>query len=139
MKKSDKIKKEDLWNLDHTISEFILKHLKAFKEMKRFGCPSELKTMEAWDKILDKMIFAFENDLKWGLGKDKFVIQKAEYGYRRVGEKKIVDLLEIEANQPYNMVTIKKEKINTRGWNAHQKKVEEGLRLFWKYRKRLWD
>ncbi len=44
---------EDLWNLDMTITEFILPRLKEYKEI--FG-----KSNEDWDKKLGIMIDAFE-------------------------------------------------------------------------------
>jgi hypothetical protein len=105
-----RIKKQDLWDLDYTISKFILRHLKAFRKMKRCGCPAlHFSTMEDWNNVLDKMIFAFENDLKddLDLGRSRFIMQKG--------------------------------KLDKKGWNAYRKKVEEGLDLFWKYRKFLWD
>lgn len=133
------MKKQDLWNLDKTISIFILKHLIAFRKMKRFGYPPELKGMAEWNKILDKMIFAFENDTKYEDGRDQFVLQQPKYGYCEVGSKETVDFLDVEPKKLYHLVQIKKEILNTRGWRSHQKKVKEGLDLFWRYRKSLWD
>lgn len=66
----------EIWNLDTTISKFILPRLKAFKEIscgipgklvyefKKKGYSSEKANQLAdkeWDKILDKIIWAFEN------------------------------------------------------------------------------
>jgi hypothetical protein len=48
----------ELWNLDSTISRFILPRLKEFRR-KIIGTPS-LLSEEEWEKILDEMIIAFE-------------------------------------------------------------------------------
>lgn len=48
-----------LWNLDHTIIQFILPRLKAFKEQAH-GFPGNFKTMEEWYHALDEMIWAME-------------------------------------------------------------------------------
>ena len=58
----------ELWNLDITLTEFILPRLKAFKEMDRKGYPvlegvdpqDEKRTTEIWELILDDMIKGFE-------------------------------------------------------------------------------
>lgn len=49
----------ELWNLDHTIIQFILPRLKAFKEQTH-GFPGTFDTMEAWQKTLNEMIWALE-------------------------------------------------------------------------------
>jgi hypothetical protein len=51
----------DLWNLDATISKFVLPRLRRFKE-NQFGYPSNM-TEEEWRGVLDQMILAFENNL----------------------------------------------------------------------------
>ena len=48
----------ETWNLDMTISAFIVPRLKRFKEVND-GCPPEL-TEEQWDEAIDKMIKFFE-------------------------------------------------------------------------------
>lgn len=49
----------ELWNLDHTIIQFILPRLKAFKE-EVHGFPGTFETMEEWYHALDEMIWAME-------------------------------------------------------------------------------
>ncbi len=51
----------ELWNLDNTISEFVLPRLKRFKAYQH-SHPSYM-TKEEWDGVLDQMILAFENNL----------------------------------------------------------------------------
>ncbi len=60
-----KIKEKDLWNLDKTIAVFILPRLQAFYELKRSGHPASIKSMAVWNKILKKMIVAFELQEYW--------------------------------------------------------------------------
>lgn len=50
----------ETWNLDSTISSFIVPRLRRFKEV-NLCYPVEL-TEEEWDKILDKMITFFEHN-----------------------------------------------------------------------------
>lgn len=50
---------KDLWNLDYTISEFIIPRLEAFKRG-TYGYPAEFKTAGEWEKVIDKMIWSFD-------------------------------------------------------------------------------
>lgn len=58
----------ECWDLNVTLAKYILKKLKYFKKMKRYGAamePDPNKPFIAipekeWEEILDKMIFAFE-------------------------------------------------------------------------------
>ena len=65
---------EDLWDLYGITTRFILPKLIAFKEMNRSGHPVDLKNMEEWDVILDKMIFAFKHTF------NTYYISDEEYG-----------------------------------------------------------
>jgi len=53
---------DETWNLDYTITKFILPRLKLFKKLNN-GYPAHL-TEEQWSEILDKMIKALENIIK---------------------------------------------------------------------------
>lgn len=50
----------DLWNLDYTLGEIIVKHLKAFRNIKQMGYPSSFKDKEEWTKTLDDMIYGID-------------------------------------------------------------------------------
>ncbi len=52
----------ECWNLDHTIVQFALPRIKRLKEITN-GYPSDL-TEEAWDEVLDKMIWSMEALIK---------------------------------------------------------------------------
>lgn len=49
----------ELWNLDHTIIQFILPRLKAFKEQLH-GYPGNYDSFEQWQHDIDEMIWAME-------------------------------------------------------------------------------
>lgn len=49
---------KDTWNLDYYIAKFILPRLKLFKKV-GMGFPCDLKSINEWYDILDKMIAAF--------------------------------------------------------------------------------
>lgn len=49
---------DETWSLDITVSDYLVPRLKRLKELKH-GHPSCFQTMEEWNEILDKMIYAF--------------------------------------------------------------------------------
>lgn len=51
----------DLWDLHSFIVKKTLPPLKAFKEMRRYSYPPEVGSLEAWNEILGKILWAFEN------------------------------------------------------------------------------
>ena len=54
------ISSEETWSLCDQAAIFLAPRLKAFKENAQ-GFPTEFKSMEEWEAVLDKMIFAFES------------------------------------------------------------------------------
>jgi hypothetical protein len=50
---------EELWNLDYHLCKWLIPRLRSFKE-KTNGYPPNLKSPKEWDKILEKIILAFE-------------------------------------------------------------------------------
>jgi hypothetical protein len=63
----------ELWNLDFTFCEFIIPRLKAFRS-RVCSYPVPAGSLEEWEKILDKMIFALElwvNRNGWVKDEDK--------------------------------------------------------------------
>lgn len=61
---------DETWSLRTNIALFILPRLKYFKKV-TICYPANLKNIKEWHKILDKMIFSFQQALK-----DEFVIPK---------------------------------------------------------------
>ena len=67
----------ETWNLDYTIASFIVPRLKRFKEITN-GYPGKI-TWEEWEEILDKMINAFELQVKEDDNIQTLEQEKAEY------------------------------------------------------------
>lgn len=106
----------DTWALDYTIAKFALPRLKRFKEISiTYPGTEEVPTPEAWNEILDKMIFSME-----------YIIQ--DNSNNSIG---------VELHQQSLNGEISKEK-----WLEREKKygeqVQEGLDLFGKYFRALW-
>jgi len=119
MEAVESIPREELWDLGHTLSRYILPRLKAFRDgtpgcpggigyekdgtkmysMRRGPDPKGQLCYEKWNGILDRMILAFELELSchdWDC------------------------------------------EVNSKEYNANWAKVEEGLNLFAKYYNGLW-
>lgn len=90
----------DCWSLDLAMAPMILAGLKAFRESDRHGIPTAFETMEEWDAVLDKMIFAFEEIISDSLP---------------------------DPSTPRMML------------EEREDRIDEGLRLFGKYYRALWD
>lgn len=158
------IDKFDTWNLDHTLALIILPALIQLKATKH-GVPAEFAdylsdsssmqhsfdfvkedhdwAFEArcrqWDEILDKMIWSFQ----------QLALEDYEQEYHH-GEVKF-DWKETNESF-YNPLTNKVEKtyemIDTNpsdhwydidGHQEHERRIQEGLELFGKYYRHLWD
>lgn len=52
-------KDNECFSLYYPLAEFIYPRLKYFRESDKLGYPTELDSMEEWNEILDKMLFAF--------------------------------------------------------------------------------
>ncbi len=75
----------ETWNLDVTIVQFTLPRLKYFSE-NLVGYPSEL-TEKKWKKILDNIIWSFENYLKEETEiPDKKSLKKYQKGFDLFGK-----------------------------------------------------
>lgn len=115
----NKIDEKELWNLDLTLTEFILPRLKAFKKMKRLGFPEpqtqdgtsrdshgtitdEQTAAIAWEQNLDDIIRGFETHLR-------LVREHSEKEYDEDHEK------------------------------AQLKIMDKGFQLFAKHYTKLWD
>jgi len=157
-----RIDKYDTWNMDSTLAMIILPMLKQLKVtkhgapgvMKEFNQTSESsvqytfdfyreddtlawdKGHENWDKILDKMIWSFEQlhpDNDW---EQQF----------HTGEIDVVWIPSenLDGNgEPvsYEMTKGPKDTHNfdIDGFMEHSKRIDEGIKLFGKYYRDLWD
>lgn len=115
---------EQAWNFNTHCAKYVvprLKQLRSFDE----SHPSSLGSVEEWHKILDKIIWSFENlyndpepiypqnyDKRW-------LVKKLDNGYK---------VYSSADKRPISFTPIKE----------HNKKVQEGLMLFAQYYQDLW-
>ena len=143
-----RIDKYDTWNMDSTLAYIILPMLKQLKDTK-YGSPDvddkdvprELRSTSApkkendwvvdeywhdrWDWVLDEMIWTFSQvNEDW---EDQYHKEAGEWHFKDRED----DMSE--------MVQDKKPVIDTKGLKAHNKRMQNGFRLFGKYYQNLWD
>ena len=155
----------DTYNLDHTLAMIILPALLQLKESKH-GVPSIFidnvggeeyaeqdsfdfyketyedafeEKCKQWDEVLDKMIWSFQQ-LALVDYDDQYHHGKAEYDFVKSGQKfpnpvtgKMEDTFQMVDKNPnehwYDHV----------GHKLHEDRIQEGLELFGKYYRALWD
>lgn len=145
------IEKFDTYNVDHTLALIILPMLLQFRET-HHGLPNEFvdtsgedyhrqqsfdfyrdsqesfdKAIERWHNILDKMIWSFyqiiiDDDRKYHHGSPSYASIKQSDGMYRMIDKNPDD-------HWYDSV----------GHQMYEDRIKEGLELFGKYYKSLWD
>lgn len=138
-----KIDPWDTWSMDHTLSLIIVPMLIQLKETKHgsphvedIDVPEELKSTSAppkkdewdtdenwhkrWDWVMDEMIWTFKQ-ISCENNEQQF------FDYSEVDEN--VGVLEQS----------KKIKIDKEGLDLYHKRIDNGLRLFGKYFRGLWD
>ncbi len=118
------ISNEECWNLDTTISKFILPRLKHFKKMNRNFYNSEL-TSEEWENVIDELIWTFE-----------YLIDDDRVHPFPI---KLIDDRYLDINREQTP----EEKIILDKWRKKSSELDErkqkGLQLFAKYYCHLWD
>ena len=112
----------DIWNLCNHLSKIISHRLKVFRKKGFVGFPSGL-TMKKWEKIIDEMIWTFEN---W---------DRDEECFHHHGPMVFADP-DAKGNR---LVLDSGCTLNKKKLEAHNKRVEEGFLLFAKYFRHLWD
>lgn len=135
----------DTWNMDHTLALLIVPMLKQLKATKHgapnVDCidvpmklqPTQLEVVRyreegvtdknffrRWDYVMDEMIWAFEQ-----------IIADDD-------EKPFYDHSEISPEDSMEE-SVKKLKVDREGLDNHNKRIENGLKLFGKYYRSLWD
>jgi hypothetical protein len=149
----------DVWNLDHTLALIIVPALKVLKKKKQ-GAPfvknedvpkhlratdEEMKINDAgggdtdkhyfdrWDWVLDEMIWAFQQKLEdW---EESYYSGETDVNWIKIKEK------DEEGEDMYEMVNGPNHtfEVDMEGTKKHQKRIDEGIMLFAKYYKGLWD
>lgn len=151
----------DTWNLDHTLALIILPALIQLKECKH-GIPSNLsgdeftdqlsfdfysethddsyaEGVKRWNEIMDKMIWSFQQlvsedyDSLYHHGDPKYDFVKSNIQYPNPITGKMENTFQMVDTNPtehwYDHV----------GHTLHEERIQEGLELFGKYYRALWD
>ena len=158
-----RIDKYDTWNMNHTLALIILPMLKQLQASKHGSqivdnedVPDYLRYGDSngcdnwvhykWEWVLKEMIWAFEQELddSW---EDQFYHGKPEYIYTPVNPK------EEEYTETPNFINedgmesdyVKMEQVNPDYWidregiKEYNDRINNGIRLFGKYYRGLWD
>ena len=138
----------DTWSMDNTLAEIVLPMLKQLKATKHgapfvempdrpehlqcYKEPEDYETdkfhFEAWDWVLDEMIFAFDSKVNDGW-EDQF-----ETGESDLQWKKLEDGMSEMVRGPNDTKVYDLE-----GRKKYQERISNGFRLFGKYYENLWD
>lgn len=136
-----KIDKHDTWSLDNTLAMIILPALKQFKETfhsypildfkEGEDYDSESEDIDSinekrWNDVLDKMIWSFEQILDDN-NDEQFYTVKGELN----------DDSELFKDGTINWKV--KPVFDTEAYKKHNAKIQEGLELFGRYYRNLWD
>lgn len=155
----------DTWSFDHTLAHIIYPALLQLKATKH-GVPSELVNdvggedwcpqecfdfykethneaweiaAKRWDEILDKMIWSFQQlamddyDSKYHHGKPEFDWIESD--------KTFPNPITGKVEKTYQMVDKNPDEhwYDVEGHQLHEERIQEGLELFGKYYRNLWD
>ena len=148
----------DTWSMDHTLALIIVPMLKQLKA-RQHGAPNvddedvpeNLRSINAkpkenewstdefhfdrWNYVMDEMIFAFEHiaDTEW---EDQFHSGKIDLEWICINpEETDKEKLLWETKEGPNHT----HKFDQEGFNVVNKRIDNGLRLFGKYYRNLWD
>lgn len=154
-----KIDRWDTWNMDSTLSLIVLPMLKQLRETKHGSpfvddedVPESIRStsakpkenewdidgfhFERWDWVMDEMIWTFEQ-LQPGNDWEKQYYSGVHDIIWKPSEHKD------ENGKPltYEMIKTEKDtfKIDEEGLKKHEERISNGLRLFGKYYRGLWD
>jgi len=158
------IEKFDTYSLDHTLALIILPALIQLKATK-MGVPAEFgdaggadydsqdsfdfykedhnwafdQKTKRWEEILDKMIWSFQQIVLDDY-ETKYHHGKAEYDWVK-SEEKFTNPLNGKVEDTFQMVDKNPEEhwYDMNGHIEHEKRIQEGLELFGKYYRHLWD
>jgi len=149
------IDRYDTWNLDHTLALIILPALIQLKQQKH-GVPNDIVSdvggedwssqqcfdfysdthaesfdiaCKKWDEILDKMIWSFQQ-IALGDYNDKYHHGEIKIGWTKEDSLGLSTMIDENPDEHwYDHV----------GHMMHEDRIQEGLELFGKYYRSLWD
>lgn len=152
-----KIDRYDVWNMNNTLARIVLPMLKILKDSKHgapFVDPQDVPIsfypkedaddtngyvddthFQRWDWVLDEIIWAFEQmhpDSNW---EDQY--HKGEHDF-------VWKPCKWDANGKPSLYEMEKgpkdtHEFDAEGYQRHQERIQNGLRLFGKYYQALWD
>ena len=89
-------KANECFSLYYPIAEFIYPRLKYFRDSDKMGYPAVLDSMEEWNSILDKMLFAFDyalnedtnkfSPIEFNLEEYQTIFDRVAEGFKLFGE-----------------------------------------------------
>lgn len=153
----------DTWNLDHTLALIIYPALIQLRETKH-GIPNDFaevggadydsqdsfdfykethneafdEGVKKWEEVLDKMIWSFEQLIK---DYDELYHHgKADYDFVKT-DKQFPNPITGKVEDTFKMVDKNPEShwYDAEGHKLHEDRIQEGLELFGKYYRHLWD
>jgi len=159
------IDKFDTWSFDHTLAHIIYPALLQLKATKH-GVPHEIVAdvggedwepqesfdfykethneafeiaCKRWDEILDKMIWSFEQLMKDDYG-DLYHHGKPEFDFVET-DKLYPNPISGKMEKTFQMVDKNPDEhwYDVEGHRLHEERIQEGLELFGKYYRSLWD
>ena len=158
------IERFDTYSVDHTLAYIIMPLLVQLKHTKH-GIPTEFAEVggadydsqesfdfykethndsfdegcKRWDEVLDKMIWSFQQlidddyEAKYRHGDSKFDWVKTDKQYPNPVTGKLEDTFQMVDKFPEQHWT------DYEGMRKHEERIQEGLELFGKYYRNLWD
>jgi len=160
---SVEIERHDTYSFDQTLALIILPALLQLRETQH-GIPTEFATVggedydtqdsfdfyketnkecfdvaiERWNDVLDKMIWSFQQ-IVYSDWEEKYIHGKAKYVH--VPSDPFLNPLTGRTEATYTMVDTNPDEHWTdyEGMRLHEERIQEGLELFGKYYKHLWD
>lgn len=126
-----RFKQKEIWNLSDTLAKVIHDGLVQFKKLNRYGAPTEFKSIEEWNQVLDQMIYSFNE-----LSTEKKNSPLEQYFQDRMYQTDPMEFIEdlSEGKNPIDIPDVVMEEEL-----KYKQKLDKGLELFAKYFEDLWD
>lgn len=137
----------DVWGMDHTLALIIHPMLVKLKAQKHgYGwidnadVPKELRSTATGARAGIKNKWDWDNyaEARYSWVMDELIWTFEQLADDDTGESKFYDHTESSKEKDFNK-SIQKLKVDRAGLEAHNKRIENGLRLFGKYFRTLWD
>lgn len=120
----------DTWSLDTTLSKIIAPALIQLRDTTH-GFPCDFEKFEDWVEVLNKMIFAHEA-IASETWEDQFYTGEVDVSFVPVSDDE--DAGSTVVTGPNHTL-----KFDADGYDAFDARINEGLELFGKYYRGLWD